>query len=155
MQEVISAALDRLGDRLAGPTGHRGRAGRAGADGLRADGRRCWSTCWTTRSSTRRPARPIERRGARGRRRAGDRRWPTTGSGFPPEDLERIFDKFYRVHRPGERRRHRAWACRSARASSRRTAAASGRRTAPAAGPSSRVALPCDQPEQAAGSEKP
>ena len=52
--------------------------------------------------------------------RAWRLRWPTAASAFRRDDLERVFDKFYRVQRPGQCQRHRLGAvhlqgdCRSA-----------------------------------------
>ena len=75
------------------------------------------------------------------------------GFGVPPEDLGRIFDKFYRVHRPAgasgtglglaickgivEAHRGRIWAL-----------------NRPGGGTIFTVALPCEQTETTAGSEK-
>ena len=112
-----SARAGRLGGRArrASSSALGDRASRCPADlpllraRLRADASRCCSTSSTTPPSTRRRTRRSRSTARRETAACGGRRSATRAAAFQPADLERVFDKFYRVRaaRPAGRR-HRA-----------------------------------------------
>ena len=98
--EIVGTALQpRRQDPRAAP--RRGRSRRRPADAAsstRCCSSRCCSTCWTMPPNTRRRRRPsASAAGSDGR--SVCLQVLDEGDGIPPGDLERIFDKFYRVQK--------------------------------------------------------